>query len=272
VTLAERIPGNRVKTVKQTIRLIMAGFIEKVLLVLTASSNKQPLLFLALIPEVGSFLGGRLSHGKKSLTQKLGTTQEPVGKNRNVKRGAHPIVITRWSHHIPRMCNTKADGRLPHHWDENSQSEFNVTIAYDGLDAAQKAIQLSEFLQEQFRRDLQIQRTVVPFESICNGQIPQGPRNADMIVVASHRCTALPLSLNQWLEGELAASCERPVALVGLVNMGSIRQPTPVYRELEELARATGATLFQRQIQLSDTTAINDLEEPFNESRWGLNE
>jgi hypothetical protein len=171
------------------------------------------------------------------------------------------------------MYNTDAVSRFPNAWEADTREEFHVTIAYEGFGAGNSALKLYEHLQEQFGGDLDLHRTVRPLHLLQASQrAGDADKRPDMIIVASHRPTALSASVLSWLTEALTESAERPKALVALVNKGTGEQPSHLYQQLEKISSQAGATFFHHPPRAEYETEWMDFAEPRAEKGWGLNE
>jgi hypothetical protein len=172
------------------------------------------------------------------------------------------------------MYNTDAVNKLPNTFAADERAEFYIAIVYDGLAAGTTALKLSEHLQEQFGGELDMRRTLRPFALVGNSadHVPEDRKRPDMIIIASHRSSSLPVHLVTWLTEALTPEADCPQALVALVNMGSANEITAIYRQLEEAATRASATFFHHQPGSEKEEPWKDLTGPHLEKGWGLNE
>jgi hypothetical protein len=124
------------------------------------------------------------------------------------------------------------------------RASLDVVVAYDGIAAAQQAVDVIAALKSHFPAgDVVLRVSSWWFRFLQDAaqltKATAAATEADVLVVAANRGTELPASVNAWLDKSLAKNRKFDVAVVALVGPDQSRSAR--FRTMQRTARAAGA-------------------------------
>ncbi len=171
---------------------------------------------------------------------------------------------------------------------------FHVLVVYEDFAAGRQANETCSFLLSQLGDEFELRRGMWKFEILGNPELARiaaaEALEADVIIVAVHESSLLPVEVTGWIEHWLPLRDERTTALIALIDgcvdpMGVV---PPVYAYLQKVAAAANMDFFPHivgfkderlapsgiRFPAGDTSAHLDelIRRPVPERHWGINE
>lgn len=164
---------------------------------------------------------------------------------------------------------------------------------YEDFAAGRRANETCSFLLSQLGDEFELRCGMWKFEILRNAKLAEMAAaealEADVIIVAAHESSLLPIELTSWIDHWLPLRHERTTALIALIdgNLNPMRVTPPAYSYLEEVAAkakmdflpqviaSSGVSVPSQSTGLPPEARSAGLEELMPrtpERHWGINE